>query len=599
MRRYLLIMLIGILMLSITFVVTTRPALHAQTDQRCFEETGYCIEGRIREYWEQNGGLPVFGLPITAQQAETFEGQTIEAQWFERNRLELHPENAPPYDVLLGRLGVDALEQRGDEWWDFPQQEPQADCRFFEDTGKNVCGDILAAWRAEGLEFDGQPGTSEAESLALFGLPISPAQVEVIDGQELTVQWFERARFELHPENDPPYHVLLGLLGNEVLAGAPIAAPPTETATPEPLPPQPAAWPQITLTDEIGGLLQPVHITHAGDGSGRIFVVEQQGTIQIIRDGAKLAVPFLDITDRVRSGGERGLLSVAFPPDYASKGYFYIDYTDLDGNTVIARYRLSDNPDIADPASEEVLLFIEQPYANHNGGQLAFGPDGYLYIGMGDGGSGGDPDNRAQDTGDLLGKILRIDVEAGATPYAIPPDNPFVGMAGTREEIWALGMRNPWRFSFDAQTGDLFIADVGELTYEEVNVEPAGSSGGLNYGWNIMEGSHCFNPPEGCDTSGLVLPVVEYDHSEGDCSITGGCVYRGGEFARMNGIYFYADYCSGKIWGLRRNGDSWENRLLYEAPFPITSFGADQSGTMYVTDFTSGIIYKLADTRSG
>jgi glucose/arabinose dehydrogenase len=463
---------------------------------------------------------------------------------------------------------------------------------------QSVCGDILAAWRANGLDL-GDPGISEAESLALFGLPVSPAQVETLsDGNEYTVQWFERARFELHPENDPPYNVLLGLLGNTLTNNAPDGGEePQPGETPE-LPPPPAStvWPSLQLVSPITGLTRPTHVTHAGDGSGRLFVVEQEGTIRVVRDGVLQATPFLNIRDRISSGGERGLLSVAFPPDYASKGYFYIDYTDTNGDSVVARYFVTENPDVADAGSEQVILFIEQPYANHNGGQLAFGPqDGYLYIGKGDGGSGGDPENRAQDLGTLLGKILRIDVESGVDPYAIPPDNPFVQNPDARGEIWAYGLRNPWRFSFDEATGDLYIADVGQDRVEEVNFQPVSSNGGENYGWRIMEGNECFQA-ETCDTSGLTMPVVTYPRKPPNCSVTGGLVYRGSAYPDMQGIYYYADYCSSQVWGLRRDSSgTWQNQPLIQAEFPITSFGEDEAGNLYMTDYFNGTIYRVAD----
>ena len=354
-------------------------------------------------------------------------------------------------------------------------------------------------------------------------------------------------------------------------------------------------WPQIALLPLVSGVSQPVHVTNAGDGSGRIFVVEQGGRIRIIRNGVMEATPFLDIAGRVGCCGERGLLSVAFPPGYAAKGHFYVNYTDKAGNTVVARYRLTTNPDVADPVSEQVVLTVSQPYPNHNGGQLAFGPnDGYLYIGMGDGGSGGDPENRAQNPAELLGKLLRIDVEAGnPNTYTIPASNPFTQTAGYRPEIWALGLRNPWRFTFDRLNGDLYIADVGQAEYEEVNYQPGASAGGQNYGWRIMEGLHCYNPAN-CNPSGLTLPVVEYSHAEG-CSITGGVAYRGTQFDRMQGIYFYADYCSGKIWGLRSAAASWSSRLLLDTPFSITTFGEDEAGEIYVADFSGGEIYRIVD----
>jgi glucose/arabinose dehydrogenase len=358
------------------------------------------------------------------------------------------------------------------------------------------------------------------------------------------------------------------------------------------------SWPPIMLTTAIGGLDQPLHITHAGDGSGRLFVVERPGRIRIIQNGVLLPTPFLDITDRVRSvSGEQGLLSVAFPPGYAGLGHFYVDYTDLTSNTVVSRFGTTANPNVADPGSEQIILTVVQPYANHNGGQLAFGPnDGYLYVGMGDGGSGGDPQGNAQNPGVLLGKLLRLDVETGnPLTYTVPATNPFTQTLGYRPEIWALGLRNPWRFAFDSQTSDLYIGDVGQGLYEEVDFQPASSPGGVNYGWNIMEGSHCYNAST-CDTSGLALPVAEYGHVQGNCSITGGMVYRGLDYPDLDGLYFYGDYCSGRIWGLKRDGLVWQDALLYDAPFRITTFGEDESGNLWVASYAgapNGAIYKV------
>lgn len=319
-----------------------------------------------------------------------------------------------------------------------------------------------------------------------------------------------------------------------------------------------------------------------------------EGAFALSENGVLLARPFLDITNRVSCCGERGLLSVAFPPNYATKNYFYVNYTNVAGNTVVARYRLTNNPNIADPNSEQIILTVQQPYANHNGGQLAFGRDGYLYIGMGDGGSAGDPQNNAQNPASLLGKILRIDVESGGTPtafYTIPPTNPFIQTPGYRPEIWAIGLRNPWRFSFDRRTGDLYIADVGQTAYEEVNVQLASSLGGENYGWKIMEGARCYNSNT-CNPTGLVLPVAEYDHSQG-CSITGGRVYRGWRYRAMWGTYFYADYCTGRIWGLKPTPTGWRSVLLLDSPYNISSFGEDQAGNLYITDIVNGDIYLI------
>jgi glucose/arabinose dehydrogenase len=350
--------------------------------------------------------------------------------------------------------------------------------------------------------------------------------------------------------------------------------------------------PSVSLANPIGDFDQPVHIANAGDGSNRLFVVEQRGRILIVQNGARLPVPFLDIRDRVSCCGERGLFSVAFPPGYAAKGYFYVNYTDLQGDTVVARYHLTANPHVADPTSEQVVFTADQPYENHNGGQLAFGPqDGYLYIGMGDGGSGGDPENRAQNPLEPLGKILRIDVESGVAPYAIPPTNPFVGNPAYLPEIWALGLRNPWRFSFDRLTADLYIADVGQQLYEEVDYQKAGSPGGENYGWRIMEGDQCYGATV-CDRTGLTMPIATYDHSEG-CSVTGGVVYRGTQQGGLQGAYLFGDFCSGRIWGLRREGAGWIRELLHQPDILIASFGEDEQGEVYVTDFGNGRIYHI------
>ena len=354
--------------------------------------------------------------------------------------------------------------------------------------------------------------------------------------------------------------------------------------------------PTLALASPVSGFTQPVVITNAADGSGRLFVVEQPGRIRIVKNGSLLPTPFLDISTRLSAGGERGLLGLAFPPNYTSKGYFYVDYTNTAGDTVIARYQRSQsNADTADPASEQQLITIAQPFANHNGGQLAFGPDGFLYVGMGDGGSGGDPGNRAQNPGELLGKVLRLNVESGRPyTYTVPASNPFVSRAGFRPEIWALGLRNPWRFGFDRLTGDLFIGDVGQDSFEEIDFQSAGDPGGENYGWRIMEGFHCFNPNP-CDMTGLTLPVVEYSHGSGDCSVTGGYVYRGSAFPRMQGLYFYGDFCTGRIWALTRQGTTFQSSLLIDTPISISSFGEDEAGNLYVASYGEGKVYSLVD----
>jgi glucose/arabinose dehydrogenase len=345
---------------------------------------------------------------------------------------------------------------------------------------------------------------------------------------------------------------------------------------------------QITISFEpvATGLRFPVGVTHAGDGTGRLFILEQTGRV-VVHDGSQvLPSPFLDVSALVSCCGERGLLGLAFHPRYAANGLFYVNYTNTAGDTVIARYQVSGDPNLADPASAQILLTVGQPFANHNGGQLAFGPDGFLYIALGDGGSGDDPGNRAQNLGTLLGKILRIDVD-GASPYAIPGDNPFRTTQGAQPEIWAYGLRNPWRFSFDREFGDLFIADVGQNTLEEVNFQPAASAGGENYGWRRMEGTGCHIPSTACNDGTLTLPILEYDHSLG-CSITGGYRYRGGRFPQFLARYFYGDYCSGRIWGGIQSGQTWSATQLIDTTLNITSFGEDEGGELYVVHHGSG-----------
>ena len=329
------------------------------------------------------------------------------------------------------------------------------------------------------------------------------------------------------------------------------------------------------------GLQAPIGLAHAGDGSGRLFVLEQPGRIRIVRDGILSPAPFLDITGRVGSRGfEQGLLGLAFHPNYTQNGFFFVNYTDLNGNTVIARFRVSEaDSERADPASELQLLQVNQPYPNHNGGGLAFGPDGYLYIGLGDGGSAGDPYNNAQSLHTLLGKLLRIDVNQG-DPYAIPPDNPFAGGTGL-PEIWAYGLRNPWRFTFDRLSGDLYIGDVGQSQWEEIDFLPAGSPGGANFGWRFLEGKHAYQgeAPAGL---GMIAPVSEYNHDLG-CSVTGGVVYRGERLPEWQGIYLYGDYCTKRVWGLSRDHQgNWISSILFDAIGAVTSFGEDEAGEVYL-----------------
>jgi glucose/arabinose dehydrogenase len=339
------------------------------------------------------------------------------------------------------------------------------------------------------------------------------------------------------------------------------------------------------------GLNRPVDIQPANDGSGRLFIIEKYGATRIYENGQLLDSPFLDIADLVDdSGNEMGLLGLAFHPDYEQNGFLYVNYTGRGGNTFISRFHATDS--FADPASEKILLVVNQPFPNHNGGALAFGPDGFLYIGLGDGGSADDPRGNGQNLNTLLGKILRIDVNNG-DPYEIPADNPFVG-ADANPEIWGYGLRNPWRFSFDRSTGDLYIGDVGQDIWEEVDYVQPGQSG-LNFGWKYMEANHDFigeNPPA---TLHLTFPVVEYSHSVGGCSVTGGYVYRGA-MPEWDGIYLYGDYCSGKIWGLYQSDVGWQNQVMFEAGMTITTFGQDESGEVYFAS-DNGNIYHLTPSR--
>ena len=358
-------------------------------------------------------------------------------------------------------------------------------------------------------------------------------------------------------------------------------APTTIPATEVPPPPDASSFPdpnaytwQLIASD----LERPVDLQ--ADGSGRLFVIEKVGRIRLLQSGQLQFAPFLDITDRVNnSGNEMGLLGLAFHPNFSQNGFFYVNYTGRGGNTFVSRFNASG--DSADPNSEKILLTVDQPFPNHNGGVLAFGPDGYLYAGLGDGGAAGDPLGNGQSLDTLLGKILRIDVNNG-DPYAIPADNPF------GSEIWAYGLRNPWRMSFDKLTGDLYIGDVGQGTWEEISFMPAGSPGGTNFGWDFREGAHEYS---GVAPAGLVDPIAEYSHAEGGCSVTGGYVYRG-VMTEWNGIYLFGDYCTGFVWGLIRSGDVWQKQLLFDLDVTITSFGQDATGELYITSDTGGV-YRL------
>jgi glucose/arabinose dehydrogenase len=372
---------------------------------------------------------------------------------------------------------------------------------------------------------------------------------------------------------------------------SPTIPPATPTASPSPTPsfPDPAGY---RWTPVVSGLDQPVDIQNAGDGTGRLFIVEKAGDIRIFQNGQLLPRLFLDIRTKVGSQHtEQGLLGLAFHPSYSETGEFFVNYTDLNGNTVIAGFHVSESdPNRADPASEDDLLHVHQPYDNHNGGGLAFGPDGYLYIGLGDGGSAGDPLRNGQNTQTFLGKMLRIDVDFGSK-YSIPKDNPFANGGGL-PEIWAYGLRNPWRFSFDRLTHDLYIGDVGQDAWEEVDFVPPGTAGGLDFGWSYFEGTHPYhqNPPA---TVTFTSPVMEYSHTDG-CSITGGYVYRGKALPAWQGVYFFGDYCSGLIWGLiHAPGDAWQTQLLFNSGAQITTFGLDEAGEIYLVDYRTGSILEL------
>lgn len=363
------------------------------------------------------------------------------------------------------------------------------------------------------------------------------------------------------------------------------------------------AQPKIALDSISSGFNAPVDFAHAGDE--RLFIVEQRGTIQIMDTTGKVSSGFfLDIRQQVTTtGSEQGLLGLAFHPDFSSNGYFYINYTTTGDSTHISRYSVSQSdPGKADPNSEKVLFSLAQPYRNHNGGGVKFGPDGYLYLSLGDGGSGGNPGNRAQDSSVLLGKILRVDVDTG-DPYGIPPDNPFKGISGARDEIWAMGLRNPWRFSFDSKNGNLWIADVGQNDWEEINREPGNSNGGLNYGWRCYEGDHPYNT-SGCgQRSKYRFPVHEYPNMgyPGECSVTGGLVYRGSRFPGLQGQYLFADYCSGKLWSLYYDTAAmkWDTLLHGEyTSLRPSSFGEDAAGEAYICSHSKGIIYRLINTGS-
>jgi glucose/arabinose dehydrogenase len=395
-----------------------------------------------------------------------------------------------------------------------------------------------------------------------------------------------------------------------------VADVPVAQAESAPAATQPAASPAQTtrfnpqqvefrLEPVFSGLRQPTQVTHAGDGSGRFFVVERAGIIRVYSAPQTDGSVFLDIRDRVGdSGYEQGLLGLAFPPNFSRTGYFFINYTNNSGDTVIARYRVGDNHNRANPDSEFGIMTLQQPAPNHNGGMLAFGPDGYLWIGTGDGGGANDTFQNGQNPGSLLGAMLRIDVTSDpSVRYRIPPDNPWINRTWqgqeVRDEIWAIGFRNPWRYSFDRRTGDLWIADVGQSLFEEINYVPARQlrQGGLNFGWPLMEGKNCRNEA-GCPTESLFLPVLDYGHAGNGCSVTGGYVYRGQAYPMLDGVYFFADFCSGNVWTYwRPAGVAGRMDLILPKAAAISSFGEDEAGELYVTDFGGGVVYRIAVGR--
>lgn len=407
-------------------------------------------------------------------------------------------------------------------------------------------------------------------------------------------------------------------LGSGSLAASPSTSPsPTASSSPTPSP-TPAPTPRITPTQAptatqqppgtgpdrlaaqlvVGGLVDPTGVTNAGDGSGRLFVVQRRGQVRVVSpDGTLRSSPFVDLSGRILAGGEQGLLGLAFHPGFAGNGRLFVDYTRAgDGATVISELTASGDRSSASPASERILLTIPQPYSNHNGGQLAFGPDGYLYIGMGDGGSSGDPQGNGQNRQALLGKILRINVDgtpASGKAYGIPNSNPYAAGGVSRgaglPEIWAYGLRNPWRFSFDRGTGDLYIGDVGQNAWEEIDRQPAGSRGGENYGWSAFEGTHCYSA---CSGVSYVPPIVEYSHSLG-CSVTGGYVYRGTAQPALKGYYLFSDYCSGTLWTVPAGSGSKTIKTVASTGLNVTSFGESEAGEIYLVDLGGGGLYRV------
>jgi glucose/arabinose dehydrogenase len=626
-----------------------RPA-QAQDNCQTFDVTGFEVCDDLLEFWNENGGLPVFGYPITAatQEVSPDTGETHTVQYFERERLESHPENPEPYHVLLGRLGDEVLALSGRDWQTFEKMDPGSE-NYFAETGFAIAPEFLDYWSSHGLEY-GDPGFSFRESLLLFGFPISAPQMETNpDGDTVLTQWFERARFEHHPDNPTDSQVLLGRLGAEYLD----------------LTEDPGDGETVAAELVAENLTSPLTVTEAPDGSGRLYVVDQIGQIRIVTpDGALVEQPFLDVSDRMielnPGYDERGLLGLAFHPDYAENGRFFIYYSaplgegapdDWDHTNILAEFRVSESdPLVADPGSEQILLALDWPAGNHNGGTVAFGPhDGYLYLSLGDGGGGGDvgnghvedwydfnPGGNGQDIEqNLLGSILRLDVSAADGSYAIPPDNPFIEGPGL-DEIYAYGFRNPYRIAFD--TGGeqrMFAGDAGQALWEEVSVvEPGG-----NYGWNVYEGTHCFDAtspgsvPEDCpDMVGeshpdagapLLMPVIEFPNSNQPDglgqTVVGGNVYRAGEIGALDGRYIFGAWSAGEdVGGNRLPGrifvsseqpsGLWAFEELALSNMPdgafghfVLGFGQDNAGNVFITatdnqgpEGSTGKVYRLA-----
>lgn len=463
---------------------------------------------------------------------------------------------------------------------------------------------ILVLVGCSGWIAEGQPEPARTAAATISATSATPAAALTQPTPDPTAT---RSRDEASPAltatpvatEPPPSMQTPGMAAAPLLAASatPIAAAaaPEGTAEPGRRPDLDAL--RLSLAPVLDGLSSPVFVTHAGDGRGRLFVVEKTGAVRILAGGRRLAEPFLNLADRITSSGyEQGLLGLAFPPDYAARGFFFVNYTDRRGDTIVSRFSVTADPNIADPASERQVLRIDQPAANHNGGMLAFGPDGMLWIGTGDGGGANDRYGNGQNPATLLGKMLRLDVTADPDqPYIVPSDNPWVSEkwdgVDVADEVWAIGLRNPWRYSFDRVTGDLWIADVGQNQIEEVNVVRAGSRGGLNFGWPVAEGDDCFQGA-GCERSGLEEPVATYRHGADGCSVTGGYVYRGQRFPALVGTYLYADFCSGRIWGIDAAEPS-QPVLLLESGSAISSFGEDEDGGLYVTDLGRGTVQQV------